>query len=397
MTMTGRREDGTATVPFAATVATIAVVGIVVVGQMFVTIPMMPMLGAAWHTTPEAATWATTAFGVAYALGSLLSGRLSARYGTRTVMVANILAMAAVTLIVPLGASLVAGSLLRAAQGLLAGAFVPLAYAYLSARIPPARLPLALTIASCAMSGTVVYGQVEAQLLEAAFGWQSVFLVTAPLLVLCAVLVRRVLVPDTLGSPTGVPDGRQGTGRGRRVPLYLVTLGVAGSVTAIYTGVQLYGPAGLAGDHDAMLALRASALPGLLAAVLLASVLGAVAATRRAAGGFVVAGVGLLGAAVLAGNVFGLGAALLLFVLGISCVGPALVQAVGDASGGARSAAIAKYGFMLNLGGGLGAQLPTLLPDLTSLALLVAGLVGTGAAVILISTRPSRNDREIEF
>jgi predicted MFS family arabinose efflux permease len=389
MTTTERRERDTATVPFAATVATMAVVGVVVVGQMYVTIPMMPQLGAAWHTSLAGTTWATSAFAVAYALGSLASGRLSARYGLRAVMVVSILAMAVATLLVPLGASLASGGALRALQGLLAGAFVPMAYAHLSARIPSRRLPLALTTVSCAMGGTVVFGQVESQLLVAAFGWQSVFLITAPLLVLGAALVWKVVGPPPVGDVAGSagPDRPRGvrTSHGPLVPLYLVTLAVAGSLTAIYTGVQLYGPAELVASDNAMLALRTSALPGLLASVLLASVLGAIVAHRRVTGGFVVAAVGMLGVALFADNVFGLGAALLLFVLGISAVGPALVQAVGNAAGGGQLTAIAKYGFMLNLGGGVGALLPSLVSDLANLALLIAIIIGIAITVMVCS------------
>lgn len=395
-TTTERPERETATVPFAATVATMAAVGVVVVGQMYVTIPMMPQLGAAWHTSQVGTTWATTAFAVAYAVGSLASGRLSTRYGLRAVMVVSILAMAVATLVVPLGDSLAVGGALRAVQGLLAGAFVPMAYAYLSARIPARRLPLALTTVSCAMGGTVVFGQVESQLLVAAFGWRSVFLITAPLLVLGAALVWKVVRPDPVGDlAVGARQdlARTKTPRSRLVSLYTVTLAVAGSLTAIYTGVQLYGPAELVASDDAMLLLRTSALPGLLASVLLAPVLGAIVAHRRVTGGFVVAAAGMLGVALFADDVFGLGAALLLFVLGISAVGPALVQAVGDAAEGGQFSAIARYGFMLNLGGGAGALLPSLVPDLAGLALLVAGIIGAAVAVMVFAHRSSSRRR----
>jgi hypothetical protein len=169
-----------------------------------------------------------------------------------------------------------------------------------------------------------------------------------------------------------------------------VALVVAGSLTGIYTGVQLYGPGQLVADHGAMLALRASALPGLLVTVLLAPVLGAVAALLRAAGGFVVAGVGMLAAALFVDSAVGLGAALLVFVMGISVVSPAIVQTVGAAAGARQSVAIALYDLMLNLGSAAGVHLPSLLPDLADLAALIAGITGVGAVIVLVSVGLSR-------
>ena len=81
------RNDGagTTSAPFGPTVATLALVGMVVVGQLYVTIPLMPQIGAAWHTSQETAAWATSAFALAYAVGSLASGYLSNRGRGRVV------------------------------------------------------------------------------------------------------------------------------------------------------------------------------------------------------------------------------------------------------------------------------------------------------------------------
>ncbi|WP_269857862.1 MFS transporter [Streptomyces sp. RPT161] len=377
--------------PFAATVATISLVGMVAVGQLYVTIPLMPRMSAAWGVSQASAAWTTTAFAIAYACGSLLSGPLSNRYGRRAVMTVSTAAMAFATALVPCATSLGTGSAFRALQGLLAGAFVPMSYSYLSARIPARRLPLALTTVSCCLGGTVVIGQVEAQLLQAAFGWRAVFWITAPLLLLGAGATARVLLPDPARPPRQTATGpAPAGGRSRRLPLYLVTLTVAGSLTAVYTGVQLYGPSQLVGHDGAMLALRASGLPALLASVLIAPLLGRIPATRRAAMASAVAVAGLLAAALRADDVIALGVALFVFMLGLSNVGPALVQTIGSSAGAAQTTAIAVYGFMLNLGGGVGAQLPAPIGNLTVLALVLAALMTVTAAVIGLTARTGR-------
>jgi len=388
--ITQEGDSGAVSAPFGVTVTTLAVVGMVVVGQMYVAIPILPEIGAAWHTSQEAATWATSAFALAYAVGSLVSGHLSNRFGGRAVMAGSVAMMAVVTALVPIGSSLGEGSFLRASQGFLAGAFVPMAYSYLSSRIPARRLPMALTVVSCAMGATVVVGQVEGQLLAAAFGWSSVFWITAPLLALGAVVTWKVLLPGDAGQPAATPLLRTTNRLGRLVPLYLVTLAIAGSLTAIYTGVQLYGPEQLVGDPDAMLALRASALPALLIIVLLAPLFGAFGALTRAAGGFVVAAAGMLGAAVFVDSAVGLGVAIFIFIMGIAAVGPAIVQAVGNAAGGSQPVAIAVYGFALNLGGAAGAQLPLLVGGLADLTVAIAGITGISVVIILASAGLSR-------
>lgn len=390
---------------FIAVVAAFCLVGMGVVGQMYVTIPLIPRISAAWQVTPEVAVWATSAFAIAYACGSLASGPLSNRWGRRSVMVTGVVVMAVATALVPLATSLGTGSLLRALQGLPAGVFVPMVYAHLSATIPRRRLPLALTMVSASMGGTVVMGQVQAQLIEAAFGWRAVFWITAPLVLAGAVAVHRVMRPTAaLSSPADLRGGeavRSLNPPVRLMPLYAITLLVAGSLTAIYTAVQLYGPAEVVADQGAMLALRASALPALLCAVLIAPVLGRrFPIDVRVIGAFTVAAAGMTGTALFAGSAIGVGAALFVFMIGISTAGPALVQAVGSGAGAKQTTAIAGYGFMLNIGGGIGAQLPLLFTDFADLALLVAVVLG-GAIVFLVvrrrSSRAARRDRTTPF
>lgn len=346
--------------PFAITVATMSLVAIVVASQGYVTIPLMPQIGAAWTVPQASVAWTTSAFAISYACSSLLSGPLSDRYGRRLMLVASIAAMAVVTALVPISADLVTGSMLRALQGAMAGVFAPVAYAYIGERVPSQRLALSLTMASCSLSGAIVIGQVAAQLLESTLGWRSVFWFTTPLLALAAAATRRVMLPDTSHN---LPPGKSMIHGvisvlrcAQLLPLYATALTILGSLTAIYTGLQLYGPAELIGDASAMLALRASALPAMLAAVLLAPILSRISAIVRGAVALAVAAIGMLGASLLANTVTGLVTALFVVVFGISTAGPAIVQAIGSSAGTARATGIAIYGFILSIGAGIGAN-----------------------------------------
>jgi predicted MFS family arabinose efflux permease len=371
--------------PLAPTVATVSVMGVLVVGQMYVTIPLMPELAGAWGVPAGSAAASTTAFAFAHAVGSLLSGPLSTRLGRRGVMVSGVLAMAVVTAVLPLAASLTAGVTLRALQGLFAGSFIPMSYAYLNARIAPHRVSLALTVVSACMGATVVIGQVEAQLVASLFDWAWVFWGTVPLLLAGAAVSWRVLLPEGRQSAGG--DGTSGLRAAlgtRMIPLYLVILVGAGSLTAVYTGVQLYGPAGVAGGGAPLLALRASALPALLCAVLAAPALARVPAPRRAAGALAVTVAAMLAAALGADDAVALGAALFAFMAGFSTLGPALIQSVGARAGAAaQTTAIALYGFTLNVGAGTGAQFAACFDRFTALALLLALALAVAAGAVL--------------
>ncbi|MFD3698125.1 MFS transporter [Streptomyces sp. NPDC058646] len=394
------RHERTAPPPgrsVAPVVTAISLLGMLVVGQLYVAIPLLPEVGRAWGVDQESATWATSAYAVTYAIVSLFSGALARRFGTRTVLVAGVAALAVATACVPFAETFGAGLSLRAAQGLFAGVYVPLVYAYLNAHVPPSKLPTALTIVSACMAGTIVIGQVESQLLAAVVGWRGTFWVTAPLLLAGALVLRRVLsAVDPARDPDRSPASGAGGGRlwKRLLPLYVVGLTCSTTMTAVYTSVQLYGPPELVGDGEAMLMLRATAIPSLVLGVLMAPLLGRIPARPRGAGAFTVAAAGICGAGLVGGTTAGLAASMFVFMLGVAAIGPALVQEIGAAAGTAHGVmATALYGFTLNIGGGLGAQIPLAFDGVRGVGLFMSLLLG-GCVVLLVTTgRRTRSAR----
>ena len=388
-------------VPFARTVGTLAPIAIILASQAYATIPLIPSFASAWHTTEESAAWATTSFAIAFAFGSLLAAPLSHRLGRRGALVWSLSAMAVITMLVPFTESLLSGSLVRAVQGIAAGVFSPVVYAYFGERLPASRLATAITVISCSLGGCLVVGQVAAQLLEPAFGWQSLFWVSGPLLALSAVAVRKVMLPDLPGSPAkGSPRNAEPSstaprsGLPRIVPFLLGGVISLGGITSAYTAIQLYGPSGLAGDHQAMLGLRASALPALAASMLLSPLLARIVAKWRAAGALGLCGIGLGAAALMSDSVIGLGAAMFVTMLASSSATPALVQSTGQAAGPAAGTALAVFSFVLNLCAGLGAQVPALFGKFVPTALCLAAVYLAAALIVTLlgpaSARPHK-------
>ncbi|MGW2329664.1 MFS transporter [Streptomyces sp. NPDC001700] len=378
--------------PFARTVGTLAPIAIILASQAYATISLIPNFASAWHTSDEGAAWATTSFAIAFAFGSLLAAPLSHRLGRRGALVWSISAMAVITMLVPFTESLLSGSLVRAVQGVAAGVFSPVVYAYFGQRLPASRLATAITIISCSLGGCLVVGQVAAQLLEPVFGWQSLFWISGPLLALSAVAVHKVMLPD-LPSPTAAEGSPQKaepsapaprSGLLRIVPFLVGGVISLGGITSAYTAIQLYGPSGLAGDHDAMLGLRASALPALVLSVVLAPVLARIVPKWRAAGALTVCGIGLGTAALLNDSVVGMGAAMFFTMLASSSATPALVQSTGAAAGAAAGTALAVFSFVLNLCAGLGAQVPAIFGEFVPTALFLAAAYLIAALVVTL-------------
>ncbi|WP_322982581.1 MFS transporter [Streptomyces sp. S584] len=306
----------------------------------------MPQLSRDRGVPQESAARATTVFAVAYACGSLAGGPLSDRYGRRTILAGTVAAMAVATALVPLATGLPWASAARALQGLTAGSFVPMSYAYLSERVPE-RLPLALTTVNAAGGASAVVSQIEGQVLGSALGWRAVFLVSAPLLAVGALALRRILLPGTVGTPGRDADGEGGLRvlrSTRLLPLLVIVVPLLGSLTAIYAVVQLYGPADMVGDPGAMLGLRASALPAMVLAVLAAPALGRFPPLRPAAASLTLAGA-------------------------------------------ARTTAISAYGFLLDPGSGAGAQLPLVVGSVAGVALILAALLAACTGLLALAHR----------
>lgn len=90
----------------ASTVPLMTVTGLIVVGQLYAVLPLLPEMARDWGSTPAASTWTVTSFGLAYAFGFLLAGPLSDRYGRRTVISCGLAVLAVATLLVATAGSL---------------------------------------------------------------------------------------------------------------------------------------------------------------------------------------------------------------------------------------------------------------------------------------------------
>ncbi|WP_328564906.1 MFS transporter [Streptomyces coelicoflavus] len=374
--------------PTAPTITLLTALGILVVGQMYTVLALLHPMARSLHTTPGQVTWTATAFGFAYAAGFLIAGPLTDRYGPRAVMSAGLVAATATTAAAGTAPDLTWAVVLRVIQGLTAAAFAPAAFSSIAHHIAPPRRPVALTCVTSGMLGAAVLMQIAAQAVAAGTGWRAVFLLSAALMALSLPLVRRTL------RPTPRPDTGGGLlhafaamprllRKGRLVALYAATVTLMAAFVALYTAVAVAGPPGIAGNPTAILALRASALPALVAVPLLAPLLSRLAAPKRLVLSLGAAAVAVAAASVLGGHTILLAVALLLFVAAVAAAAPAVVETVNATAPHARGAAVALYACSMFIGASLGPQLAGALTGQgfsTILRVAAAGLL-LGAAL----------------
>ncbi|GIG57422.1 major facilitator superfamily protein [Longispora fulva] len=344
------------TAPFGRTLAALAVAGVFAAGQLYVAIPLVPAMARTWQVSPGSATGAVTAFGLAYAVGFLVFGPLSDRFGRRRVLVAGLLATAVTTLAVAFAGSVEAGYPLRILQGFTTAAFPPVAMAYLGERITPARRGIAIASLAAAFIAASSIAQLAGQAATAALGWQWVFVGGAVALLLVAALVRVTLLPDptrTTAGPSPLAALKRLAKDRTLILLYLLAVTPLAGFVAIYTAVQLSGR--FSGQEMSL--LRAGALPAIVAIPFAARWLGRIPSVRRFGYLMTVAGLsaGLL--ALTKPGALGIGLVMLAFVFAIGTAAPALVEAIGARAAEVRGAAVSVFTAFLFLGASAGAAM----------------------------------------
>lgn len=355
---------------------------VLVVGQLYVTLPLTPLLALQWQITTGHAAWAGSAFGFSYAAGFLLLGRLSDRYGRRAVLLWSLLATAGASVLVAASAhfGLLLGA--RALQGLMAAAFPPAALALVAEALPPVRRPLGLSL----MSFAFLAAAPAAQFLAAQFADQGLPLIMLSLAVAygwLALGLYRLLpaavaqLPHLAATATATP-----------VPVWLQThlmgawlaaLTVLFAFVVFHAGAQATGLS--AGDLQA---LRLVGLPPLLLSIAAARLIGRVGTVATARTGLALAAIGLL---------LGLGARLgwllvasALLSAGMALAVPGLIGTVANrAAPSSRAQAIGLYTFCLFVGASVAAPAVQALAPLGWTALLLPPIAALLCAAVVVN------------
>ncbi|MEV8453890.1 MFS transporter [Streptomyces sp. NPDC052095] len=382
--------------PLVPTVVVFALTGLLVSGLMYAAIPLMDGMASDWGLPRSAATWTTTAFGLGYAIGFVLFGPLADRFGPRRVAVTGLLVGVLTSLAMTVVPGLPTALAVRGLEGLAMAAFPPCAFAYITHHGAPRHRSLMTSCLTTSFLAAAVVGQIAAQSVGDAFGWRTVFLVWAVAVLVAAVALHRVMLPDdhTVERPLRASYARiPSLLRAPRLrPLYAATPVVYGAFAAVYTGIQL---AGAIGSASGLLALRASALPVMVLIPFLTPWLRRVPALVRLVAALLLAATAIALIGALAPGTAGTAALLMVFVLGIGSSSPAVIEAVGARAGEAHPTAVSLAMFWFFVGASIG---PVAAGAVTgsgpgALMYVFAAVLTAGALVVLTAWLRERTPR----
>ncbi|MEU5692731.1 MFS transporter [Actinosynnema sp. NPDC020468] len=360
---------------------------VVVVAQLYLTVPLLPGVADRYGVSLAAASWVGGGFGLAFAVGSLVFGTASDRFDRRHVMVGGVVAGAVACVVAGAAPSFEVLLVVRVVQGFAAAAFPSVALAHVAEAVPVRRRAVAVTaVSSCFLVAGLV-GQGFALLVDHGLGWHWVFWLMAPVLLVVAFAVSRL--PATGRAVSGgsvVGAFRELLGRRE------LLVGYAGAVTLLLTFVGMYTAFNAEVAHRYgiteaadLLLLRLPGLPGILLGAFAGPMITRFGAHRVAGLAFAAATAGLAAEATATSLwLLLLGSAV--YVAGLAVTIPALIAIVGQAGGDHRGTALAGYGFLVGLGGGAGPVVVTTITGFAPVCLTLAAV--TAVAGLVVATGP---------
>ncbi|WP_229841182.1 MFS transporter [Streptomyces brasiliensis] len=369
--------------------------GVLVVGQTYVVLGMTRSMAETFGTPPGAVTTATTAFGIAYAAGFLVTGPIAARFGARRVLLVGLVAASVATAVTAVPSTLGPELAARAVQGALAAVFAPCALVLIAQRFTGAFRTLSTAALTTAFLASAIVMPLLAAPVAESQSWRWVFIVSAVALAACTVALAVVIPRAPVAE---VPARRAATAllrvirRPLMLALYFATAVLLTGYVALFTLLQLAPPGALLELPGELQGLRLATLPAFVLVVVVAASAHRIPARWRAVGGFVVAalGAGLAAAATKSALVGGV----VVFAAAIAFTAPAIVERLLQVGASDEPAAItAWYGAFTFLGGSVGPLIATKVAgaSVTHPVLIIAGAVLVGA--VLSAVVPERQRR----
>ena len=356
-------------------VAILVSTALFVLAQLYASIPLLAPVSSAFRVN---ATFALSlCFSLAYAVGFLIWGPVSDRYGRKKVVVLSLSVLTLATLGCAFAPTLGVLAILRACQGMAAAGFAPVALAYLTESVLPAGRARAIGAMSTAFLAAGIFGQVLASIIALSLGWRWFFglcgliFIGTVSLVLCTMLER----PRT-GQTTSLWKQYVTLGSLCIKPIFLL-YGLA-HITLLLVFVALYTGLGrhletLGVAASGIVWVRIAAFPTMLISLYAGSYAKKYGVLRVAQLGYVLSMLGLLGGVLCAQVLAGIVICSLIYVAGVALAIPSMITLYGDAAAPHRASGMALNGFVLFVGASLGPVIGALPLAFTTLMLLLVG------------------------
>ncbi|WP_077735740.1 MFS transporter [Bacillus sonorensis] len=368
--------------------------GFAVMCSLYVTIPLTPVFMREFGLSADDAAWTGSIFSIFFALGCLVYGPVSDRFGRKQVIVAGLVFLTVFTVLIGFADSLPAIILFRALQGAAAASFSPVALAYAGEMFPQEKRGTAIGFISTGFLLAGIGGQVIASFISEVWNWNAVFWLMSAVYLLTMWFNMLLLPKGDVKQKSGhmfSSFSRMGDVLHSRSLL----IGYVVTITVLFTFVGMYSALGFVLTHSPyalssgqILFVRSAGILGMVCSPIagrLISKHGSLSVLRT---GLIIAAAGLLLMSV-SGGLTVLVVMSVVFVLGIAIAVPSLISLIGQLGGEMRGLAVSLYTFILFIGASLGPIFTAFF--LKSDPFLVLSLVLFISVVLsfLISRKPS--------
>lgn len=333
--------------------------GLVVVSSLYITIPLLSVFADDFEVTLEQAAWSSSVFSFCYALGFLLFGPLSDRYGRKRMITIGLGILTICTPIIGWCQHWLGFVVVRGMQGFAASTFAPAALAYVVDTYPAEKRVTTIGFVSSGFLMSGIVGQVISSVISHVYGWRFVFYILGVVYLMTFLLILFLIPKGHVQQVSGSvlasfkQFGKIITQK-RLLLCYAITMTLLFSFVGMYTALGSYlgGPAfGL--DDQEILSIRSAGIVGMLLSPFAGKFVVKFGIYRTLRGGLFLAVIGLASLGLSSQLIF-LVIMSVVFVAGISITVPTLISLVGQLGGAARGSAVSLYTFILFMGATLG-------------------------------------------
>ncbi|UTB32910.1 MAG: MFS transporter [Methanobacterium sp. ERen5] len=367
--------------------------GLIVMSSMYLTIPLISLFSSTFEVSSGVAAWTSSIFCIFFAVGCLVYGPMSDRYGRKKIILIGMAMLTVVTPLVGLFDNIYWILTMRALQGAVAASFSPVALAYIPEMFPDNKKLTAtgFLVTGFLMAGIV--GQVISGLINQYLAWNYVFYIMGLTYLVTLVLVLFLLPKDNLPRlKTNIIETVENMASLLKIkPLILcfaVDVMFLMSMMCMYAslGYYLIEPQfGL--NSQEILYVRAAGIFGIIFATTSGLFVKKFGIFNVLIGGLLIAAISLTSIAFV-NSIQILVLLSVVFVAGIAVTAPALITIIGQVGGQSRGAALSLHTVILFIGAGIGPILAITLLDtgINVLPYLVMGLIlllGVGLSLLI--------------
>jgi MFS family permease len=309
--------------------------------------------------TLSQAAWTSSAFSLSFAIGGLIFGILSDRYGRKHLMITGLILLLVITPLIGSVSGFASFVILQAVAGLAASMFPPSVLALGMEIFPSNKRGTIIGFISTAFLMAAIVGQIFSSFVILKLDWSYTYYILFVIYLISAILIAYYIPRDVIQKPEGTlfssffKIGAIFNQNGLPI-CYIVSTVLFISLVGYYTTLESYlsGPDfGL--NHREILLIRAVGIIGMFISPFSGHLVAKFGFKNILWTGLTLSGIGL-GIQGLTSNLYFLLIMSVIFVTGISLTLPTIISLIGLLAGHSRGTAVSFHMFMAFIGASIG-------------------------------------------